>query len=432
MRLFAPIRFRLILNYMPESESPPGSQSPLESPSAEQLRRGFPWLKFSEPLEKDFREAYRAQSRVAVQLNLWLCLSLVIMFALIARTILPEGPDRLATLFSVGIFVPIVLLSLLGAYSPLYWRWHSSMVQMLAPAFGVTLVLLALMSRGLETTFLPCLVLAIICIHFLAGLTFFPAVRSGLIVLVAYVFGSAFSEIQLDRAAFGSLVLLASNIIGATVCYRLEKVNRTNFLEARLLKEMASRDGLTGIYNRRILDEHVDTVWQQAMRERAPIALLLVDIDYFKAYNDYFGHQAGDEALRHVAQSLALSARRPLDFTARYGGEEFAVVLYYASREYVDEVARRIQQNMEALALKHPVSPIAKHLTVSIGAACIVPAPDRSPFGFVQLADEALYEAKGQGRNRCVIMDKEYEQMSTGSFRKSHDSGLRQGNARRA
>jgi diguanylate cyclase (GGDEF)-like protein len=417
---------------MAASESQPGSHSPLESPSAEQLRKGFKWLRFSGPLEKDFRETYRAQSRVAVQLNLWLCLSLVITFALIARAILPEGTDRLVMLFSAGIFVPIVLLSLVGAYSPLYWRWHSLMVQVLAPAFGVNLVFLALTVRGLETSFLPGLVLAIISIYFLAGLTFFPAARSGLIVLAAYVVGSAFSAIELDRALYGSLVLLSANIIGATVCYRLEKVNRMNFLEARLLKEMASRDGLTGIYNRRILDEHVDTVWQQAMRERAPIALLLVDIDYFKAYNDYFGHQAGDEALRHVAQSLARSARRPLDFAARYGGEEFAVVLYYATREYVEEVAARIRQNMEALALKHPASPIAKHLTVSIGAACVVPAPGRSPFGFVQLADEALYEAKGQGRNRCIIMDKEYEQMSTGSFRKTYPSDVRPDLARRA
>ncbi|MEQ1581135.1 MAG: diguanylate cyclase [Steroidobacteraceae bacterium] len=417
---------------MPVSESQPDSHSPLESPSAEQLRKGFNWLRFNEPLEKDFRESYRAQSRVAVQLNLWLCLSLVVTFALIARFILPEGPDRLVTTFSAGIFVPIVLLSLIGAYSPLYWRWHSLMVQVFAPAFGVNLVFLALMARGLETSFLPGLVLAIISIYFLAGLTFFPAARSGLIVLAAYVFGSAFSEIELDRALYGTLVLLSANIIGATVCYRLEKVNRTNFLEARLLKEMASRDGLTGIYNRRILDEHVDTVWQQAMRERAPIALLLVDIDYFKAYNDYFGHQAGDEALRHVAQTLARSARRPLDFAARYGGEEFAVVLYYATREYVEEVATRIQQNMETLALKHPASPIAKQLTVSIGAACIVPAPERSPFGFVQLADEALYEAKGQGRNRCIIMDKEYEQMSTGSFRKTYHREARPELARRA
>jgi diguanylate cyclase (GGDEF)-like protein len=408
---------------MADKESQPYPDSPLESPAAEQLRKGFRWLRFGESLERDFRESFRTQSRRAVQLNQWLCLCLVVTFAVAARAILPEATYRLVTLFSAGIFVPIVLASLVVAYSPLYWRWYSLIVQVLAPAFGVNLAFLSLVTPGLETSFLPGLVLTVISIYFLAGLTFLPAVRSGLIVLAAYLAGTAVSDIEWHRAVYGMLVLLSANIIGATVCYRLEKVNRTNFLEARLLKEMASRDGLTGIYNRRILDEHVDTVWQQALRERAPIALLLVDIDYFKAYNDYFGHQAGDEALRHVAQTLARSARRPLDFAARYGGEEFAVVLYYATRDYVEEVAARIRQNMESLALMHPASPIAKHLTVSIGAACVVPAPDRSPFGFVQLADEALYEAKGQGRNRCIIMDKEYEQMSTGSFRKSvHDA----------
>ena len=417
---------------MPESDSQPGAEIPLESLAAQQLAKGFRSLRFVEPLETEFRETWRAQSRVAVQLNLWLCLSLVIAFAVIARLILPKDSQDLVSLFSLGVFVPIMLLALLAAYSPLYWRWHAPMVQVLAPGFGVSLVFLALQTPDLEIAFLPSLVLAIISIYFLAGLTFYPSLRSGLVVLLAYIIASAFSELEGQRAIYGSLVLLFSNVIGATVCYTLERANRTNFLESRLLKEMASRDGLTGIYNRRILDEHIDRVWQQATRERAPIALLLVDIDYFKAYNDYFGHQAGDESLRHVAQSLARCARRPLDFTARYGGEEFAIVLYYASRQHVEEVALSIKQSMEALAIRHPASQVARQLTVSIGAACVVPSPERSPFGFIQLADEALYEAKGQGRNRCIIMDKEYEEMSTGSFRKGRRGDPEDDIARRA
>jgi len=221
-------------------------------------------------------------------------------------------------------------------------------------------------------------------------------------------------------------VLFGANVVGATVCYALEKVHRTNYLEARLLTEMACRDGLTGIYNRRMLDEHLDKVWQQGGRERVFVALLLVDIDYFKAYNDYYGHQAGDECLKHVAHTLNQCARRPLDFTARYGGEEFAIVLYDARREYVDELMRQIQTNMEGLALKHPASPICKQLTVSIGAAWVLPTPERTHFGFIQLADEALYEAKGAGRNRAVLMDKEYEELSTGTFR-SRGAAVAQG-----
>jgi diguanylate cyclase (GGDEF)-like protein len=214
-------------------------------------------------------------------------------------------------------------------------------------------------------------------------------------------------------------VLIFTNVIGAMVCYSLERAHRTNFLEARLLIEAASRDGLTGIHNRRLFDEHVDRIWPQAIRDRVPLALMLVDIDHFKAYNDYYGHQAGDECLKQVAWCLSGCARRPLDVTARYGGEEFAIVLYDARRDHAEEVARRIQAGIEKLAIKHLASPaVCERLTVSIGAACIEPALGRTHFGFIQLADEALYAAKEGGRDRVVIMDKEYEKLSTGSFRR--------------
>jgi diguanylate cyclase (GGDEF)-like protein len=260
-------------------------------------------------------------------------------------------------------------------------------------------------------------VLVVICIYLFIGLLFYAALRSALIVAVAYLLGAATMDFPADQAVYNFMVMMVTNVVGATVCYGLEKAHRTNYLEARLLTEMACRDGLTGIYNRRMLDEYLDKVWQQAGRERVSVALLLIDIDYFKAYNDYYGHQAGDECLKHVARALAQCARRPLDFTSRYGGEEFAVVLYDARRDYVEELTRRIQASMASLALKHPASPVSEQLTVSIGAACVVPTPERSRFGFVQLADEALYDAKGAGRNRVVIMDKEYAELSTGSFR---------------
>jgi diguanylate cyclase (GGDEF)-like protein len=132
-----------------------------------------------------------------------------------------------------------------------------------------------------------------------------------------------------------------------------------------------------------------------------------------------YGHQAGDECLKRVAWSLVRCARRPLDLAARYGGEEFAIVLYDAGREHVEEAARRIRAEIETLAIQHGASPAhSKRLTVSIGAACIVPAADRSHFGFIQLADEALYAAKERGRDRVVVMDKEYDELRTGSFRK--------------
>ena len=393
------------------------SDFPFESPIALQLRRGFPWLRFDAALEGEFRGAYRDQIQGQIRVNLWLALALIIAFSIMGHTVLRHGADFKLDLMRFGVFMPVVLAGLVVVYSAAYRRVFPLMVQVLAPVFGASVVVSELLAAPLGISIFSAVVLAVIYIYFLVGLFFYAAVRSALLVLAVYIAGAIALHLPATQAIYNSLVLLFTNIIGATVCYTLERANRTHYLEARLLTEMASRDGLTGIHNRRALDDHINTVWEQAVRDQVPLALLLIDIDHFKAYNDYFGHQAGDECLKRVALKLTRCARRPLEFTGRYGGEEFAIVLFDARREYVEEVSRRIQSAMELGAFKHPLSPVNKTLTVSIGAACVVPGEQRSQFGFIQLADEALYEAKGRGRNRVVIMDKEYEGLTTGSFR---------------
>jgi len=397
----------------------PGFVSDLgfESIAAQQLRSGFPWLRFTASLEGEFRLAYREQMRGQIRVNLWLCFTLTCVFFTIGHWALSSDLNAGLDLIRISLVIPALLIGLGLTYTRYYERVFPTLVQVLAPLFGTSVVLEALFAARHGVSVFAAVVLVVIGIYLLVGMLFFAAVRSALWVALAYAIGAPLMNLPYEQSVYNFVVLFCTNVVGATVCYALEKVHRTNYLEARLLTEMACRDGLTGIYNRRMLDEHLDKVWQQGGRERVFVALLLVDIDYFKAYNDYYGHQAGDECLKHVAKTLNHCARRPLDFTARYGGEEFAIVLYDARREYVEELMRQIQASMEGLALKHPASPVSKQLTVSIGAAWVLPKPERSQFGFVQLADEALYEAKGTGRNRAVIMDKEYEELSTGSFR---------------
>lgn len=388
-----------------------------ESHAAQQLRRGFPWLRFKQPLENEFRFAHRGQIRGQIRFNLWLGFALICAFFAISHFTLGrelnEGLDPVRVL-SV---VPALLIVLGATYTRFYLSAFDRLVQIVAPLFGISVVIESLIAARYGVSVFAVVVLMLIGVYLMVGMLFYAALRSALAIFIAYCIAVPMFNLPTEQWVYNLVVLLATNIVGGTVCYALEKVHRTNYLEARLLTEMACRDGLTGIYNRRMLDEHIDKVWQQAGRERVAVALLLIDIDYFKAYNDYYGHQAGDECLKHVAKALAHCARRPLDFAARYGGEEFAVVLYDARREYVEELTRQIQNSMNDLALKHPASPVSAQLTVSIGAACVLPKPERSQYGFIQLADEALYEAKGSGRNRAVIMDKEYEQLSTGSFR---------------
>jgi diguanylate cyclase (GGDEF)-like protein len=395
------------------ASSPPG----LESAAEQQLRTGFPWLRFAAPLEMEFRLAYRQQMRGQIRINLWIGVSLMLAIFAVSHWSLSRGVNASLDIVRVAFVAPALVFVLALTHTKFYERIFHPLVQVLAPIFGMSVVLEALFAARHGVSVFAAVVLVVIGIYLLVGMLFYAALRTAVLIFVAYSIGAPLMNLPDEQSVYNFVVLFGANVVGATVCYALEKVHRTNYLEARLLTEMACRDGLTGIYNRRMLDEHLDKVWQQGGRERVFVALLLVDIDYFKAYNDYYGHQAGDECLKHVAHTLNHCARRPLDFTARYGGEEFAIVLYDARREYVDELMRQVQTSMEALALKHPASPISNQLTVSVGAAWVLPTPERTHFGFIQLADEALYEAKGAGRNRAIIMDKEYEELSTGSFR---------------
>jgi diguanylate cyclase (GGDEF)-like protein len=206
-------------------------------------------------------------------------------------------------------------------------------------------------------------------------------------------------------------------VFAGYVFYSLHRAVRVNYIDHRRMNDRLRRDALTGIHNRRMFDEHIERLWQQAMRERVALGLLIIDIDHFKDYNDSLGHQAGDECLSKIANLLAAGARRPLDLAARYGGEEFAIVLYATDRHSIEELSEQLQAQIAATALPHPASPVRPHVTVSIGGACVVPSQGRSQFGFIQLADEALYAAKERGRNRVVIMDQEYDSLRTGAFR---------------
>lgn len=175
--------------------------------------------------------------------------------------------------------------------------------------------------------------------------------------------------------------------------------------EAQLaLEQLATKDGLTGIANRRAFDEALQTEWRRAIRESKSMGLLMVDVDHFKHYNDRFGHQAGDECLKRVAEVMAKSALRTGDLVARYGGEEFAVILPDVDREGAILLAQRIRKAVEQLQI-----PTGKHddatLTVSVGAAITASLSKVTPIQLLSAADAALYQAKHDGRNRVVAVD---------------------------
>lgn len=166
------------------------------------------------------------------------------------------------------------------------------------------------------------------------------------------------------------------------------------------LQRLSCLDGLTGISNRRRFDEYLAQEWLRVARSGEPLSLIMVDIDHFKAYNDHYGHQGGDDCLRRVARSLDAALQRPSDLATRYGGEEFAIVLPDTDLDGAALIAEKLRAGVEALGVPHAHSNTADHVTISLGVASIVPREGGLPATLVTLADEALYQAKHAGRNR--------------------------------
>ncbi len=169
----------------------------------------------------------------------------------------------------------------------------------------------------------------------------------------------------------------------------------------RELHRISCQDGLTGIFNRRHFDTYLDQEWARALREGSNIALVIADIDYFKAYNDHYGHPAGDECLQNVARVFREVLQRPGDLAARYGGEEFVMVLPKTDLEGAAVIAESVRARVERLNIAHEFSKAANYVTLSAGVATVRPNPRMRPPELVGLADKALYQAKQAGRNRC-------------------------------
>ncbi|HAG84767.1 MAG TPA: diguanylate cyclase response regulator [Cyanobacteria bacterium UBA12227] len=166
------------------------------------------------------------------------------------------------------------------------------------------------------------------------------------------------------------------------------------------LQRLATLDGLTGVANRRRFDQYLDNEWWRMIREESPLSLILCDIDFFKKYNDTYGHQAGDACLRRVADALRFCAKRSIDLVARYGGEEFAVILPNTTTVGASQVAEEIREVVNNLEITHRASSVSKYVTLSLGVACMHPSLDTSPTMLIAAADEALYQAKAYGRNQ--------------------------------
>ena len=386
------------------------------SPYAEQLKRGFHGLRFNGLLEKDFREFYVSQNLPRARLSGLIGLILVLAVTCI-DLLLGTGDGTLNTL-RLGVLCPLLVVLGVAISVPGAQRWYTEVVAVGVLLIGFVVTYIAHLGALAGSSYvLAGLVIVVLYGCLFLGLLFNVAVAiTGVLVAWHFVTGIVVG-LPYDALYYSTAILGGAAVIGGISAYNLEYALRTNFLETRVLNELAERDGMTGLYNRRIFDDYVERLWRQSRRENTGVAIIFVDIDFFKVYNDLYGHQAGDDCIRQVASIIARAAKRPLDFCARYGGEEFALVLYAPLGNDPGALAEQIRRDIMLEGLPHADSDAASVITVSVGSALAEPGTKRSLAGLIQTADEALYRAKQIGRNRVLHIDSGSSETPTGAFK---------------
>ncbi|ANC92196.1 GGDEF domain-containing protein [Azospirillum humicireducens] len=218
---------------------------------------------------------------------------------------------------------------------------------------------------------------------------------------IPVIFISAKSEVEDETRG---LEVGAIDFITKPISPPIVKARVRNHLllkrQTDLLRSLSFLDGLTGIANRRRFDDAMSREWRRCARAHLPLSLIILDVDHFKAYNDQYGHQVGDECLRVVAEVLSERTRRPSDLVARYGGEEFVCLLPETDGPGATRVAEDLRAGVAERRIPHAQSPVAPFVTISLGVATVIPSAAGSPDRLAEIADQLLYRAKRAGRNR--------------------------------
>ena len=386
-----------------------------------------PAMRFEPELEAEYIRSRLLGARALIRMA---CLLALATTLLRIGELLIAGRDMKIPSYGLMILFPGVVLScsmLLTwvAWSQGFVRRYMPVANFAVPTRNVfaAVAVAAMATRG-QVELLIVMPAMVLSPFFFLGLQFRPALICVTLTVVSFTISALIAAMPTPVLLRSCGFLIVTGATSAVAAWQLERQSRRSFLESRLIAQLAEHDALTGAKNRRVFDEHLDRLWLQAIRDGRQLAALLIDVDHFKAYNDRYGHQAGDIALQQVAQAVRAQISRPLDMLSRYGGEEFAVLLYDVDGASARDIAERMRVAVSALGLEHRGSRASHVVTVSIGVAAIQPLAERAPLGALQLADEALYAAKARGRNNVhLAADSDYRGLQTGVFTKYAAAG---------
>lgn len=299
-----------------------------------------------------------------------------------------------------------------------YFDWYTCIGSSLAVA--ISFAMTSVLDQGQSSIlYHAAMMYAVVIIYGFVGMRFYLAMLAGWSGGVLGLLASSYMGTPVEWALLNRTYTFSS-FLGMCLVYVTDRQHRENYLQSCLIEitrlemvvqaqqlEILSRqDALTGLANRRYLDEILRKEWNRAMRHENPLTVMMIDIDYFKAYNDSLGHLAGDYCLKKIADTIASVAARSGDLAARYGGEEFFLIFAMNDDAQAIMQAERLLGLIEALDIPHPTSPVSQSVTLSIGIATLTPQLNDQMSEFVASADHALYMAKATGRNRYVVAEK--------------------------
>ncbi|MEL7451042.1 MAG: diguanylate cyclase [Pseudomonadota bacterium] len=359
-------------------------------------------------IENRFGHYYLQRTLPISRAGLGLGMFLVLSVCMIDYSIMPEPFWRKIVPYRLTVmFIPLVVaFTMTFLFRDRLWLpWMLSAIGLLVGLSTIGAGRIAA-STGVEMV-LWGMIFTTFNIYLILGLNLRQSMLAGWPIFLAYVGAGFYLGAPAEKFVYGCMFMAFSNLVGSYAAYRLERNAREIFATRQELELLAQTDGLTGLFNRRTFDEHLQRLWRQAKRDDRNVALFFVDVDYFKLYNDCYGHQKGDSCIQAVAAVLANSVRRPLDLVARYGGEEFAIILYDPSPEFLESFGWQLCNEVAARQIEHKASSVSPNVSVSVGCASThTMKNDAGNFGVEQLlrsADDALYEAKSRGRNQFVI-----------------------------
>jgi diguanylate cyclase (GGDEF)-like protein len=392
---------------------------PVAADSA-QLRYAEPPTRFDPELEAEYVRTRLLNVRTLIRMAC--LLGLLTALLRIGELAVTEGGVP-AHFPGVVVIFPLIVLSTSAlltwsAWSQSFARRYLQLANFAVPARNIcAAIAIAAVAAGGQAELLMVLPVMVLSPFFFLGMQWRPAFACVALTIASFVFSALVFALPVAMLLRSCGFLIVTAATSAMAAWHFDRQSRRSFLERRLIAQLAEHDALTGAKNRRVFDEHLGRLWQQAIDDQRPLALLLIDVDHFKGYNDRYGHQAGDLALQRLAQAVQAEIRRPLDMLSRYGGEEFAALLYDIDGRQACEIAERMRLAVCALGLEHRGSRAARVVTISIGVAAVQPVAGRGPLGALQLADEALYKAKTRGRNNVhLAAESEYDDLQTGVF----------------